>query len=113
VEQGGQIRGVVLAVAVECDGPFATEIICLGQPGLERCAFAVISVVAQDDCSNLFGLESSFVGRAVVHDQDQLEVLMQLRYQRADGAVFVETGDNGSRINGLLERWISAKHVCS
>lgn len=95
MEEGREVGGVVLAVAIERHGPFETEAKQVVEAGLKRCAFAAVALMAKDEGAGVLGVERGVVVRAVVHDGDQGEMLARSHHERADGAVFVEAGDDG------------------
>jgi hypothetical protein len=102
LQQGGQISGRVLSVAIECNGPFKTGIVKMRETGLQRRAFALIALMAKYHRTGVFGLEDRFIGRAVIHDDDKIEMPTQFGNQRVNGAIFVETGYDGGASHGRL-----------
>ena len=109
-----QLRGVMLAIAVQGDGPVEAEREEMRQAGLQRRAFAAIAFVANYGCAGVPGILRGSIRRAVVHNDDVRDLLQQGRNQRGDGLFFVETGDNGGAVHegNLAETFSSSKSGC-
>ena len=85
---------LMLAVAVQCEGPLKALLLCLGQAGPERGAFAEIFCVRDHLSTSRLSLGCRVVRRTIVHDEHPGKLPARRGNYGRNARALVETGNH-------------------
>ena len=103
-EQQWDLVGAVLSVAVEDDHDVGAQLARGAEAGGQRLPLALVHTMLDQTGAGCSGDEGRGVARAVVDDDDLVDILTRAQDDAADAALFIVGGDEGDDARARVRR---------